>query len=55
MDKTMFMAFATEFEEYQGRVYKCVEAIKKGVSTEEALEYYEVEYSDVRAMINYCF
>ena len=55
MDNIMFMAFATEFEEYQGRVHECVEAIKKGVPTEEALEYYDVEYSDVRAMFNHCF
>lgn len=55
MDKTMFMAFATEFEEYQGRVYDCAEAIKRGFSTEEAIEHYDVEYSDVREMLTHGF
>ena len=55
MDNTMFMAFATEFEEYQGRVYDCAEAIRNGVSIEAALDYYGVEYSDVRAIIRNVF
>lgn len=43
----MFMAFATEFEEYQGRVAECAAAINKGAALETALDIYEVEYEDV--------
>ena len=53
MDNTMFMAFATEFEEYQGRVYECVQAIREGMPIEAALSKFDVEYEDVMSSFRF--
>ena len=49
----MFMAFATEYEEYQSRVYDCVQAVKTGTPLEHALCEYEVEYEDFLSMYRF--
>ena len=53
MDNVMFMAFATEYEEYQSRVYDCVQAVKAGVPLEQALCEHEVEYEDFLSMYQF--
>ena len=53
MDNTMFMAFATEEDDYNRRVQECVRDIQIGAVLEDALCYYDVEYEDVLDAMKY--
>ena len=55
LDDIMFMAFATEQEEYQSRVYECAEAIRNGCPVEAALSAYDVDYNDWAAARTFVF
>ena len=53
MNNTMFMAFATERNEYEQRVWDCVHDIKEGCNIESALDYYQLDYADIQDEIRY--
>lgn len=53
MDKTMFMAFAMEQDDYDERVKECAQEIVNGTPLEKALAYYDVEYADVQEMVKF--
>ena len=53
MDDIMFMAFATEENEYEQRVRDCVHDIPEGCDIESTLDYYELEYADIQDEIRY--
>ena len=53
MDDIMFMAFATERNEYEQRVRDCVHDIQEGCDIESALDYYGLEYADIQDEIRY--
>ena len=53
MDEVMFMAFATEEDDYNRRVRDCARDIQEGAILEDALCYYDVEYEDVIEAMRY--
>ena len=54
MDEVMFMAFATEEDDYNRRVRDCAHDIQEeGAPIEHALCYYDVEYDDVMEALRY--
>ena len=53
MNEVMFMAFATEEDDYNRRVRECAREIEQGYNVEMALEYYDVELEDVNEAIRY--
>lgn len=53
MDETMFMAFATEVDDYNQRVRDCVKAIAEGCSENKAMDWYDVDPEDVYEAMQY--
>ena len=53
MDEVMFMAFATEEDDYARRVKECAKDIQIGANLEDSLSYYDVEYEDVLEALQY--
>ena len=53
MDETMFMAFATEVDDYNKRVKDCVKAITEGCTDSEAINWYDVDPEDVYDAMRY--